>query len=84
MVFGDSDFTSNELLDQASNFELLPNTVAWLVNDAQHVSIRPSGLGGGFTMNAMQGILLWIASVVVVPGLALIGAAVTWMRRRNR
>ncbi len=84
VVFGDSDFTSNELLDQASNFELLPNTVAWLVNDAQHISIRPSGLGGGFTMNAMQGILLWIASVVVVPGLALIGAAVTWMRRRNR
>ncbi len=84
VVFGDSDFTSNELLDQASNYELLPNTVAWLVNDAQQVSIRPASLGGGFTMSAMQGILLWIASVVIVPGLALLGAAVTWMRRRNR
>ena len=84
VVFGDSDFTSNELLDQASNYDLLPNSIAWLVGEPSQVSIRPMARGGGFTMSAFQGIVLWVAGILAVPGIALVGAGVTWMRRRNR
>lgn len=84
VVFGDSDFASNELLDQASNYDLLPNSIAWLVGEPSQVSIRQVARGGGFTMSAYQGIVLWVAGILAVPGLALVGAGVTWMRRRNR
>ena len=84
VVFGDSDFTSNELLDQASNYDLLPNSIAWLVDETAQVSIRPTALSGGFAMSAMQGILLWLMSILVIPALALGGAITTWLKRRNR
>jgi ABC-type uncharacterized transport system involved in gliding motility auxiliary subunit len=84
VVFGDSDFASNELLDQASNYDLLPNAVAWLADETRQVSIRPAVLSGGFTMSTMQGIVLWILSLLIVPSLALGGAMATWLQRRNR
>ncbi len=84
VVFGDSDFASNELLDQASNYDLLPNAIAWLADETRQVSIRPAAMSGGFTMSTLQGIVLWILSVLIVPALALGGAITTWLRRRNR
>jgi ABC-type uncharacterized transport system involved in gliding motility auxiliary subunit len=71
-------------LDQASNYDLLPNSIAWLVDETAQVSIRPAALSGGFTMSAMQGILLWLMSILVIPALALGGAITTWLKRRNR
>lgn len=84
VVFGDSDFASNELLDQASNYDLLPNAIAWLVDETAQVSIRPAVMSGGFAMTGMQGLLLWLISLFVVPALALAGAIAAWLRRRSR
>ena len=84
VVFGDSDFASNELLDQASNFDLLPNTIAWLVGEEEQVSIRPNPAAqGSFTMNTMQGILMWLISVLFLPAFAMGGAVSTWLVRRK-
>jgi ABC-type uncharacterized transport system involved in gliding motility auxiliary subunit len=84
VVFGDSDFASNELLDQASNFDLLPNTIAWLVGEEEQVSIRPNPAAqGSFTMNSMQGILMWLVSVLFLPAFAVGGAVSTWLVRRK-
>ena len=33
---------ATRLLDQASNFDLLPNAIAWLVGEEDQVSIRPN------------------------------------------
>lgn len=85
VVFGDSDFASNELLDQASNFDLLPNTIAWLVGEEDQVSIRPNAAAKGtFTMTTIQGLLVWLVSVLLLPALAMGGAVWTWLARRRR
>lgn len=85
VVFGDSDFTSNELLDQASNFDLLPNAIAWLVGEEDQVSIRPNpGARGTFTMSTVQGLIVWLVSVLLVPALMIGGAVATWLTRRKR
>ena len=84
VVFGDSDFASNELLDQASNYDLLPNTIAWLVGEEEQVSIRPNPAAqGNFTMNSMQGILMWLISILFLPAFAVGGAVSTWLVRRK-
>jgi len=85
VVFGDSDFTSNALLDQASNFDVLPNTIAWLVGEEDQVSIRPNlAARGTFTMNGIQGLLVWILSGLLIPAMTIGGAIATWLARRKR
>ena len=85
VVFGDSDFASNELLDQASNFDLLPNAIAWLVGEEDQVSIRPNpGARGTFTMSTIQGLIVWLVSVLLIPALMVGGAVATWLTRRRR
>ena len=85
VVFGDSDFASNELLDQASNFDLLPNAIAWLVGEEDQVSIRPNpGARGTFTMSTIQGLIVWLVSVLLIPAVMIGGAVATWLMRRKR
>ena len=85
VVFGDSDFASNELLDQASNFDLLPNAIAWLVGEEDQVSIRPNpSAKGTFTMSTIQGLIVWLVSVLLIPALTIGGAVATWLARRRR
>ena len=84
VVIGDAEFASNELLDQASNQDLFLNTVAWLAGEEDQVSIRPNPAAAGtFTMTLIQGLLVFVISLIVAPGLALIGAIGTWMQRRR-
>jgi ABC-type uncharacterized transport system involved in gliding motility auxiliary subunit len=85
LVFGDSDFTSNELLDQASNLDLLQNSIAWMSGEEDQVSIRPNQAAQNtLTLNGMQGLFVWLFSVLIVPGLAMAGAVATWLSRRSR
>ena len=85
VVFGDSDFTSNELLDQASNYDLLPNTIAWLVGEEDQISIRPNmAARGSFTMSGIQGLIVWLVSIFLIPALTIGGAIATWLARRKR
>ena len=84
VAFGDSDFASNALLGFGGNRDFFLNTVAWLAEDPDLISIRPKEpddqrmqLTGG----QLQGAFL--ASVVLLPGLFLVLGAVSWWRRRG-
>jgi ABC-type uncharacterized transport system involved in gliding motility auxiliary subunit len=85
VVFGDSDFTSNELLDQASNMDVLQNTLAWVVGEGDQVSIRPNiAARGSLTLDSLSALIMWLLSVFVVPCLAIGGAIATYLSRRRR
>ena len=84
VVFGDSDFLSNELVLQGSNLDLFLNSVAWLVGEEDQISIRPNELGSGtLTMTELQGLLVWLICLLGAPGLAVAGAIGTWVWRRK-
>jgi ABC-type uncharacterized transport system involved in gliding motility auxiliary subunit len=84
-VIGDTDFAANELVDQMSNQDLFLNTLAWLVGEEDQVSIRPpAGAEGAFSMSAIQTLFVGVLSLLVVPGLAVMGAVSTWRSRRSR
>ena len=85
VVFGDAEFAGNELLDQSSNADLFLNTIAWLAGEDDQVSIRPNpSAGGSFTMTLVQGLLVFVMSLIIAPGLAVMGAIGTWRQRRAR
>jgi ABC-type uncharacterized transport system involved in gliding motility auxiliary subunit len=88
-VMGDSDFISNQYLDVLGNKDLFLNTISWLAERLDLVSIRPktapSAVSMLFLTEAENRLLLWSA-VIIEPALVLLAgiAVVLWRRRYRR
>ena len=84
LIFGDADFTTNELLGMGSNLDLLQNAIAWMVGEQDQVSIRPNEAAQStLVMNQIQEVLLWLLTVLILPGLCTCAALGTWLARRR-
>jgi hypothetical protein len=85
VVIGDVDFATNELLDQFNNRDLFLNTLAWLVGEDDHISISSdAGTGGRFNMTEAQFLIVMLLSMLIAPGMAVMGAVGAWRDRRRR
>lgn len=82
-VFGNSAFATNRWVGLQRNGDLFYNTVSWLSQDQNLISIRPkSPTSRRVTMTtAQQRMLLWL-SLAVLPGLVVLGGILIWWRRR--
>lgn len=84
LVVGDSDFASNALVDQGSNADLFLNSISWLAGEKDQISIRTNPASkASLSMNLVQGIVVWLICLLIVPGLAVAGAIGTWRYRRS-
>ncbi|MBK8869564.1 MAG: Gldg family protein [Elusimicrobia bacterium] len=82
-VFGDSDFVSNEYLNQLFNRDLFMNTLAFLGEQAPLVSVRPRRLfASRLDYNPKTMARLFHLSVWVFPSLLLAGGVAAWRIRR--
>jgi ABC-type uncharacterized transport system involved in gliding motility auxiliary subunit len=82
-VYGDSDFVSNGYLGIPGNRDLFLNTINWLAQQENLISIRPREAGSStlnMTADAAQRIF-WL-SILIIPGLILAAGVQTWWRRR--
>lgn len=84
VVFGDSNFATNELLDVFSNRDLFLNAVNWLVGDVDHIVVRPNvARGSSVSLTGGQLQVIQYLSLFVLPeGIALMGVLAWWLRRR--
>ncbi len=83
VVFGDSDFASNEFFDTVGNGDLFMNAVSWLMEEGDLISIRPRMWAfRGVVMTAED--LLWLSwlSVVIIPVIPVVIGIGVWRRRR--
>jgi ABC-type uncharacterized transport system involved in gliding motility auxiliary subunit len=83
VVFGDSDFASNTFFRAVGNRDLFMNTVGWLSQQENLISIRPKEPSDRrLTMTAaQQSNIVWF-SLLIVP-LAIFGTGIySWWRRR--
>lgn len=83
VVFGDSDFASNGVLGIQGNKDMFMNTVGWLSQQENLISIRPKEASDRrLTLTAtQQNNITWLA-LLIVPGLVFATGIYTWMRRR--
>jgi ABC-type uncharacterized transport system involved in gliding motility auxiliary subunit len=83
VVIGDSDFATNRYIRLMGNGDLFFNTVNWLAQDEDLISIRPkSKTNRSIAMTEAQQSTLWWLTVMFMP-LAVIGAgAYIWWKRR--
>jgi ABC-type uncharacterized transport system involved in gliding motility auxiliary subunit len=82
-VMGDSDFAANGGLGIQGNKDLFMNTVGWLSQQENLISIRPKEADDRrITLTATQQANITWLSLLVVPGLVFGTGVYTWWRRR--
>lgn len=83
VVFGDSDFASNSVLGVQGNRDLFMNTLGWLSQQENLISIRPKEPDDRrLTMTAAQVMNMFWLSIVVIPACVFGAGIYTWSRRR--
>jgi ABC-type uncharacterized transport system involved in gliding motility auxiliary subunit len=83
VVFGDSDFASNEAVGQASNGDLFLNSVDWLAQDENLISIRPKKVTNrSVNLTAGGAIALRWLDLFGLPGVVIIVGIIIWWKRR--
>jgi ABC-type uncharacterized transport system involved in gliding motility auxiliary subunit len=83
VVFGDSDFAANSGLGIQGNRDLFMNTVGWLSQQENLISIRPKDADDRrLTMTAAQQTNVTWLSLFIIPGLVFLVGVSTWWRRR--
>jgi len=84
VVYGTSNFAANQFLNLQGNRDFFLNTVSWLAEEEDQISIRPKDTRQTpVFLNSQQAQAVFLLPVVVLPGLVLIGGIVTLVRRRS-
>lgn len=85
VVFGDSDFISNNYLNLSGNLNLFLNTVGWLAHAENLISIRTKSPGyRGIHLTGTQTREIFVLTVLLIPGLIVfVGTGIWWTRRKR-
>jgi ABC-type uncharacterized transport system involved in gliding motility auxiliary subunit len=85
VVVGDADFASNQLLRMApGNQDFFLNTISWLAQDSELIAIRPVEQDKNrLFLTEGQRLFLLVFSVILVPGMFVVGGVVGWWMRRR-
>ncbi|MBW2272715.1 MAG: GldG family protein [Deltaproteobacteria bacterium] len=86
VVVGDSDFATNEFIADYQNRDLFVNAVNWLVDDSEHISLRPPiSRASRFRLSAEQFMRIQYLSLFVLPEtIAVLGVFAWWSRRKGQ
>jgi ABC-type uncharacterized transport system involved in gliding motility auxiliary subunit len=83
VVVGDSDFAMNNYFRKGANGDLFLNTISWLAEDEDLISIRPKNQENRSVQltQARSKSLFWLA-MIFMPAAILIAGVAVWLRRR--
>jgi ABC-type uncharacterized transport system involved in gliding motility auxiliary subunit len=83
VVYGDSDFAANSSINLPGNKDLFMNTVGWLSQQENLISIRPKDAEDRrLILTAAQQNNIMILSLLFIPGFIFGSGVYSWWRRR--
>jgi ABC-type uncharacterized transport system involved in gliding motility auxiliary subunit len=83
-VIGDSDFAANGTLGMPGNRDLFMNTIGWLSQQDNLISIRPKEPDDRrITLTATQESNIFWLSLLIIPGFIFAAGVSSWWRRRG-
>lgn len=84
VVFGTSLVAANQWSRFGNNLDLVANAVSWLLEDESLISIRAKeDPAGSIQLSAVQGGLIRLFTVLVIPGIMIVLGIVVWLRRKK-
>ncbi len=84
VVYGDSDFADNSYLNLSGNKDLLMNTINWLAEEKELISIRPKNTNIlPMMLTSVQGRVVFWLPVIMLPFLVLLSGVVILSRQRK-
>jgi ABC-type uncharacterized transport system involved in gliding motility auxiliary subunit len=84
LIFGDSNFITNGLIEIPGNKDLILNGIAWLLGQEGQIAIRPQKPDfRPLIMETQQASLVAVSTQLVYPGLILGFGLVYWWRRKR-
>ena len=84
VVYGTSNLAANQFLNIQGNRDFFLNTVSWLAEEEDQISIRPKDARQTpVFLTSQQAQAAFLLPVVVLPGLALVAGIVAVVRRRR-
>jgi ABC-type uncharacterized transport system involved in gliding motility auxiliary subunit len=83
VVYGTSNEATNQFLNVQGNRDFFLNTVSWLAEEEDQISVRPKDTKQTpvFLSSQQAQAVFWLP-VVILPGLALVGGVIAFARRR--
>jgi ABC-type uncharacterized transport system involved in gliding motility auxiliary subunit len=83
VVIGNSEFAANQWISTQRNGDLFFNTVNWLAEDENLISIRPKPpTNRRVTLTQAQATWLQWFDLVIFPGLVILAGVLIWWKRR--
>jgi len=83
VVIGNSAFAGNQWGGLQRNGDLFFNTIDWLAQDENLISIRPkSATNRRITLTDAQARGLWWLDLLFLPGIAIFSGIYIWWKRR--
>ena len=83
VVFGDTDFASNQYFFSGFNGDIFLNSVNWLVGDTSIASIRPKPFAfRELIVNEDQSYFMRFSGWLLLPTLMAVAGGLVWWRRR--
>ncbi len=83
-VFGDSEFAANQYYNLSGNGNLFLNTVNWLAEESDLISIQPkTSSPRALMLTPSQGRLIFFFSVLILPLAVLVIGVSVWLKRRS-
>ena len=83
VTIGDSDFAANYILRTQGNQDFFVNTINWLAQQENLISIRPKPPGDSrLTMTAQQATAVLWMSLLVIPAIVFGTGIYAWWRKR--
>jgi ABC-type uncharacterized transport system involved in gliding motility auxiliary subunit len=84
VVFGDSDFASNQLIGEFRNRDLFVNSVNWLLGDVEAISVRPGQpRASRLQLTSDQFFQIRYLALFVMPELIAVFGVIAWWQRRR-
>ena len=84
VVFGDSDFLTNQMLGVYFNRDLILNTVNWLSGEEGGITVRPKSLTASRAPIPSSVYTQILAASLIIPELLLLFGLWVWWGRRTR
>jgi ABC-type uncharacterized transport system involved in gliding motility auxiliary subunit len=86
VVFGDSDFATNAYAGFYGNRDMIVNSIDWAAKEENLISLTPKEIVSRALVqpkaNTMG--LIFLGSLIVLPGLVIVGGISSWLIRRKQ